>query len=79
MSYTTKDLQIASCIMSEDIPLVDWEKTEMGYVLFSFDDKERCEKIEKEWFAGTLIVNAKRYADSVRTLKSIVFRRDLDR
>lgn len=71
-TFPTKDLMIAACIAASDITLIDYKREE-NYLTFIFDEQEKCKQIEREWFAGTLTINARRFASAIKDLKSLVF------
>ena len=71
-TYPTKDLMIAACILAKGIPLIDYT-TNGEYLTFIFDNKELCDQIEKDWWAGTGIVVASKYAEAIKRLKNLVY------
>ena len=40
---------------------------------FVFENHQLCEKLQQQFFAKSVEVNAKDYADAIRTLKDLVF------
>lgn len=71
-TFKTHDLNIATAIMSFNIPLVGRDKVNGKFLEFEFDNCERCVEIEKEWYMGTLEVNAVKYAESLKRLKNLI-------
>lgn len=70
--FLTKDLHLAALFYAKAVPFVTINRS--GRLCwFVFDDKEQCLKLQQEFFAKTVDVNAKAYADAVRTLKDLVF------
>lgn len=70
--FRTKDLYEASALYALNIPLSTLEFDNKQY-WFLFDEQEKCRKLSDEYWRGTLMVNAKDYADAIRTLKDRVF------
>jgi len=70
--YKTKDLNLASAILSKGILLSDYLKDESGAVTFSFSDLKGCSRIEKMWLTNKLEVSAYDYAAALRRLKSVI-------
>lgn len=42
---------------------------------FVFDNREQCERLSNTYWSKKAVVNAKEYADSIRTLKDRLFAR----
>lgn len=71
-TYPCKDLMIAACILSKDIPLIETIKND-NFLTFIFDDYEKCREIENNWWNGTVTVIGPRYAESIKRLKNLLF------
>lgn len=70
--FKTKDLYEAAAMYASAIPLITLEFDNKQY-WFLFEEQEKCRKLSDEYWRGTLMVNAKGYADAIRTLKDRVF------
>ncbi len=75
-TYQSKDLMFSAALLAEGVPLFG-ARTDDGnsFVTFVFDDRKKCDDIEKQWWAGKLKVNAQHYADSVKRLKNLIHSR----
>lgn len=70
--FLTKDLQLAGLLYAKNVPFVGVNRN--GKLCwFVFENHELCEKLQQQYFAKTVDVNAKDYADAIRTLKDLVF------
>jgi len=70
-TYRSKDLMLSAALLATGLPLKDTEN-EGSHVVFLFDDFSRAENIEQEWWSGSLTVNAIKYSESIKRLKSLV-------
>ena len=73
-TYSTKDLYEASALYASGMPLSTL-KSDGNQFWFIFLNSEECKKISDGYWRGSLDLNAKKYADAVRTLKDRVFSR----
>lgn len=73
-TYHTKDLAEAAAILAKGRRLLRLQPQE-DYFLFVFEDEKQCEEIANSFWSGELRVNAKGYADALRTLKDRIFAR----
>lgn len=71
-NFTTRDLNIASLCYAKGLKLLEVKRSE-GICWFVFEGNERCLEIQNKYFAKSIDVNAKEFADSLRTLKDLVF------
>lgn len=71
-SFLTKDLYLAGLLYAKGMKLQKIDR--MGRLCwFVFENKTLCEDLQQKFFAKSVEVNAKEYADSIRTLKDLVF------
>lgn len=70
--YLTKDLHEAAAVLAEGQKLLRLDPQD-DHFLFIFQGKEKCEEIANAFWSGELKVSAKKYADSLRTLKDRLF------
>ena len=69
--YRTKDLYEASAIYASEKKLLRLER-EGKFYWFIFEGSE-CEELADQYWTGEMNVNAKAYADAIRSLKDRVF------
>jgi len=72
--YLTKDLYEASALYSMDRKFVGL-KQEGNYAWFQFEGKADCQRLADEFWSRKTTVNAKAYAEAIRTLKDRIFSR----
>lgn len=70
--FSTKDLYLAGVIYSKGVRFQGIQR-EGKVCWFLFEDKNLCEELQQQFFAKTVDVNAKDFADALRTLKDLVF------
>jgi len=70
--WKTKDLYEASYIYSQNIPLIGLEGTTKQF-FFVFDECHKCVILSQDYWAQKAEGNIKAYANSIRTLKDLVF------
>lgn len=68
----TKDLYLAAGLHCEGCKLVEVDKTDRTRMVFVFEGGENADRIERQWFEGTLVVSATQYAASLRLIKSAI-------
>lgn len=71
--FHTRDLSESAAILSCDIKLLRLEEGQ-GFYFFVFEDKDTQAVCDRFW-AGDLIVSAKKFNDALRTLKDRLFAR----
>jgi len=71
-TYKTKDLYEASTLYALDQKFLYLEK-EGEYFWFVFGNKEVCQEIADKYWRREVSVDAKTYADAIRTLKDRLF------
>ena len=71
-TYHTKDLAEASFLYASGKKFVHLEE-DKGRFWFVFDDKTSCEELTNSFWRKEAVVNAKEYADALRTLKDLIF------
>ena len=72
--YLTKDLYEASLLYSLGKRFLGL-KQENNFYWFQFEDKASCEQIADGFWSRKINVNAKTYAEAIRTLKDRIFAR----
>ena len=68
----TKDLYLASAFHTEGCKLQEVDKTDRTRMVFVFEGGELADRVEKQWYEGTLVVSATQYAASLRLMKSAI-------
>ena len=70
--YLIKDLSEASFLLVKGQIINSIQK--IGQVCwFSFNDKQLCEKLSKEFWFGSPLIDAKKYSEAIKTLKNRIF------
>jgi hypothetical protein len=69
--FKTSDLYEAAFLYAQGCNLVGLEGSQQKW--FVFEGKERCEQLSTAFWSKKGEVNAKNYADSIRTLKDRLF------
>ena len=72
--YQTKDLYEAALLESYDLRLLNLVK-ESNYYWFIFENKTKAEELSSRFWRKEINVNAKLYAESIRSLKDRIFAR----
>ncbi|KKP38930.1 MAG: hypothetical protein UR29_C0010G0033 [Candidatus Woesebacteria bacterium GW2011_GWC2_33_12] len=75
--FKTKDIFEASFIYSQDVDLANLE-LDSNYYWFVFMQKENAEKLSSLYWSGKAEGNIKKFVDSLKTLKDLVFSRKRD-
>lgn len=71
--YKTKDLGEASALYTKGFKLLYLEK-ESNFYWFVFDNSnQELEQISNKYWSGELVISAKEYNDSMRSLKDRLF------
>lgn len=71
-SYTTRDLAEAAVLLLKNFNLLNINEAD-GICWFTFENKEKCEELSKNFFYGNVSVNAKSYHEAITRLKSRIF------
>ncbi|MCB4791239.1 MAG: DUF5659 domain-containing protein [Elusimicrobia bacterium] len=71
--YRTNDLYESSLLYALGYKLVNTERTN-GRISFEFGDKLECEATLKKYYSNDLKVKAHSFAESIRSIKSMLFR-----
>lgn len=71
-TFKTKDLYLSAFLIASGEKLLGVEGEPREY-WFMFADKEKCEDLSIKYWSGEKEVNAKKFSDSLRTLKDIIF------
>ncbi len=72
MNSRIKDLYLAALLYAKGQKLLSVDR-QGKLCWFVFQDKALCEQLQQQFFAKSVFVNAREYADSIRTLKDLVF------
>ena len=73
--YRTKDLAEASFLYASNKKLIQLEKDGSKF-WFIFADRVSCEKLADSFWGKEATVNAKEFADGIRTLKDLIFNKE---
>lgn len=68
----TKDLYLSAALHCEGCRFVEIDKTDRTRMVFIFEGGELADRVEREWWEGTLVVSATAYAASIRQMKSAI-------
>lgn len=68
----TKDLYLAAAFMTEGCKYLSIDKADRSRMVFVFEGGELADRVEHQWYQGTLVVSATNYAASLRTCKSLI-------
>lgn len=71
-SYKTRDLYEAAIIHSFRLPIVRVQK-EDGVCYWVFGNRDLCEKLTMDFRNKELMVNAKGFIESLRTMKDFIY------
>lgn len=71
-NFLTKDLQLAGLFYAKGVPFIGVNR-DGRICYFVFGSQTLCENLQQQFFAKNVDVNAKDYADALRTLKDLVF------
>lgn len=72
--YLTKDLYEAALLQTHNLKLLKLVK-EDNYYWFAFEDKTKAEQLSAQFWRKEVKVNAKAYAEAIRSLKDRIFAR----
>lgn len=73
MNYHTKMFYLAATMMSLGATHEKTDKSDPSHFVFHFSsDNINFPQVEKDFTNGTLMVNASRFSESIRNLKSII-------
>ena len=70
--FTTKDLYLAGFLYAKGAKFKGVNR-EGRICWFIFDDESYCKSCSNQFFSKTADVNARTYADALRTLKDVIF------
>ena len=68
----TKDLYLAASFHTEGCKFIEIDKTDRTRMIFNFEGGELADRVERQWYEGTLVVSATSYAASLRQMKSLI-------
>lgn len=71
-NYVTRDLAEAAVLLLKNFNLLNINENK-GICWFTFENKEKCEELSKNFFYGNVPVNAKSYHETITRLKSRIF------
>jgi len=69
---STKDLYLAAGFHTEGCKYIEIDKTDRTRMVFWFEGGDNADRVEREWYGGTLVVSATSYAASLRSMKSLI-------
>jgi hypothetical protein len=72
--YLTKDLYEAAFLYANHLKFLGLEK-EIDFYWFIFEDKERAEVLSNKYWQKEALINAKDYAEAIRSLKDRLYAR----
>jgi hypothetical protein len=70
--HKTKDQYISALFFSMGLKLEDTYR-EGQTVFFVWEDREKCEEIEKLYYQNRLKINPKNYVEGLITIKHLIF------
>ncbi len=73
--FATRDLYLSAVFYSIGIKLIKVDR-QGRLCFFIFEDKDKCNNCQQQYFAKELQVTAKDLIDAIRTLKDLVFAED---
>lgn len=68
----TKDLYLAAAFHCEGCKYVEIDRTDRTRMVFWFEGGDNADRVERDWYGGTLVVSATAYAASLRSMKSLI-------
>ena len=68
----TKDLYLAAAFHCEGCKYLEIDKSDRTRMVFWFAGGELADRVEQQWYSGTLVVSATSYAASLRLCKSLI-------
>lgn len=71
-TYVTKDLAESALLLSKDQKLIRLDR-QGRVVYFVFSDKKACQELSNQFWFSECLVDAKRYYESMTTLKNRIF------
>ena len=71
--YQTTDLAFATCLISLDFQLLDIHKLDTNRVIFIFADSKPLQATIKAFWDNSLLVNPKKYFDTLKGLKTRIY------
>lgn len=72
-AYLIKDLYVAAYLYASDLRLIGTQKESDRKIWFVFVDKEACEEQIRQFYAKEAVIDPKKYADALRSLKNMLF------
>ena len=72
VTKNTKDLYLASAFHCEGCKMTGINKEDRTRMVFIFEGGELADRVERQWYEGTLVVSATNYAASLRLMKSAI-------
>lgn len=68
----TKDLYLSAAFHAEGCKFLGIDKTDPTRMIFKFEGGELADRVETEWYQGTLLGIYSIYAASLRLMKSLI-------
>lgn len=72
-NYQTSDLGFCAALVSANVPLVSMDKSMPRRVLFLFEQNAEITRMEADYWANRLPVDARTYFDTVKMLKTRIY------
>jgi len=72
--YLVKDIGEAAALLCKSTKFLRLQREESFY-WFVFENRQLCEQLSEQYWSGELVVVAKQFNDSLRTLKDRLFAR----
>src|SRR3990172_7344831 len=72
INKSTKDLALAAAFHVEGCKFLEIDKSDRTRMVFWFEGGENADRVEREWYQGTLINVLPLYAASSRAMKSLI-------
>jgi hypothetical protein len=76
-TLNTADMYLAALLLSSDFSLIDVNRSDPKHIRFCFSSCDGTEEpvledVVREYTNGTMMVNASRYVESIRKIKSLI-------
>lgn len=72
----TKDLYLAAALHAEGCKYLGIDRTDPKRMIFRFEGGENANRVEREWYQGACVGELSRYAQSVKTMKTLIHSND---
>ena len=68
----TRDLYLAAALHAEGCKYLGVDKTDPTRMVFRFEGGDLADRVEREWYQGICVGELSKYAQSIRTMKTII-------